>query len=153
LPVQRSWRLNERHCDALAGHDRNDTIALYGPEQVVTWRRSFTVRPPLDGEAPAQLGVDPRYADVATEDLPSGESLRDVQVRLLTYFTAVIAPQLVSGQTVLVAAHGNSLRALVKHLEHIDDDDVALLEIPTGQPRAYLLDDQMRVLDHRVITL
>ena len=118
----------------------------------MTWRRSFTVRPPLDDGAPALLRADPRYGDVAYADLPAGESLRDVQTRLLPYFMSVITPQLINGQTVLVAAHGNSLRALVKHLEHIGDDEVAALEIPTGEPRAYLLDNQMHVLDRCVIT-
>jgi 2,3-bisphosphoglycerate-dependent phosphoglycerate mutase len=136
VPQERTWRLNERHYGALAGLDKSETISRYGAEQVLTWRRSYSVRPPRLDDL-STFRADPRYAEICDEDLPGTESLADVEARLLPYWRAQIVPQLEAGMTVLVGAHGNSLRALVKHLEQIGDDEVAELEIATGVPRLY----------------
>jgi 2,3-bisphosphoglycerate-dependent phosphoglycerate mutase len=140
IDVKRSWRLNERHYGALQGKDKAQTLAEYGPEQFQTWRRSFDVPPPpiADDDAFSQVG-DPRYADLG-DDVPRTECLKDVIERMLPYWESDIQGDLALGKTVLVTAHGNSLRALVKHLDGISDDDIAELNIPTGIPLVYKLD-------------
>ncbi len=144
IPVKRSWRLNERHYGALQGKDKKQTLEQYGEEQFMLWRRSFDVPPPPldDGDEFSQAG-DPRYADLGDE-LPRTECLKDVIARFLPYWEAEIVPDLRAGRTVLVAAHGNSLRALVKHLDQISDEDIAGLNIPTGMPLVYHLDKDLR---------
>jgi 2,3-bisphosphoglycerate-dependent phosphoglycerate mutase len=144
IPVKRSWRLNERHYGALQGKDKKQTLAEYGEEQFMLWRRSFdTPPPPLDDSDEWSQAGDPQYADLGDE-LPRTECLKDVIARFLPYWEAEIVPDLQSGKTVLVAAHGNSLRALVKHLDGISDEDIAGLNIPTGMPLVYRLDDAMQ---------
>ncbi|MGA0566931.1 phosphoglyceromutase [Rathayibacter sp. KR2-224] len=140
VPVRRSWRLNERHYGALQGLDKAETKEKYGDEQFMLWRRSFDVPPPLlaDDAEWSQAG-DPRYADLTDDELPRTECLKDVIARMLPYWRSDIVPDLVAGKTVLVTAHGNSLRALVKHLDGISDDDIAELNIPTGIPLVYRL--------------
>ncbi len=144
IPVQRSWRLNERHYGALQGKDKKQTLEEFGEEQFMLWRRSFDVPPPplADDDEFSQAG-DPRYADLGDE-LPRTECLKDVIARFLPYWESDVVPDLRAGKTVLVAAHGNSLRALVKHLDGISDEDIAGLNIPTGMPLVYRLDDSMR---------
>jgi 2,3-bisphosphoglycerate-dependent phosphoglycerate mutase len=139
IPVKRSWRLNERHYGALQGKDKAQTLAEYGEEQFMLWRRSFDVPPPPieDGNEFSQ-DADPRYSDLGA-DLPRTECLKDVVTRMLPYWHDQIVPDLKSGHTVLVTAHGNSLRALVKHLDGISDEDIAGLNIPTGIPLLYSL--------------
>jgi 2,3-bisphosphoglycerate-dependent phosphoglycerate mutase len=145
LPVRRSWRLNERHYGALQGKDKKQTLAEFGEEQFMLWRRSYdTPPPPLpDDDEWSQVG-DPAYADLPDEVLPRTECLQDVVVRMLPYWYDAIVPDLRSGRTVLVVAHGNSLRALVKHLDGISDEDIAGLNIPTGIPLLYTLDADLR---------
>src|SRR5690606_36904638 len=141
IPVRRSWRLNERHYGALQGKDKAQTLEEFGQEQFMMWRRSFDVPPPVldDGSEWSQAG-DPRYADIDGE-MPRTESLSLVIDRMLPYWHGDIVPDLAAGKTVLVAAHGNSLRGLVKHLEGIGDDEIAELNIPTGIPLVYQLDE------------
>ena len=144
IPVRRSWRLNERHYGALQGKDKKQTLEEYGEEQFMTWRRSFDVPPPpLDDDDEWSQAGDPRYADLGDE-LPRTECLDDVIDRMLPYWDSAVVPDLRSGATVLVAAHGNSLRAIVKHLDGISDDDIAGLNIPTGMPLVYRLDDELQ---------
>jgi 2,3-bisphosphoglycerate-dependent phosphoglycerate mutase len=145
IPVRRSWRLNERHYGALQGKDKKQTLAEFGEEQFMLWRRSYdTPPPPLpDDDEWSQVG-DPAYADLPDEVLPRTECLQDVVVRMLPYWYDAIVPDLRSGRTVLVVAHGNSLRALVKHLDGISDEDIAGLNIPTGIPLLYTLDADLR---------
>jgi len=145
IPVTRSWRLNERHYGALQGKDKAQTLAEFGEEQFMLWRRSYDVPPPAiaaDNEY-AQTG-DTRYADIPTSDLPATECLADVVKRMLPYWETNIVPDLKQGKVVMIAAHGNSLRALVKHLDGISDDDIAGLNIPTGIPLVYDLDDNFK---------
>jgi 2,3-bisphosphoglycerate-dependent phosphoglycerate mutase len=144
IPVHRSWRLNERHYGALQGKDKKQIRDEYGEEQFMLWRRSFDVPPPPlpDDDQYSQVG-DPAYADLG-DALPRTECLKDVIARFLPYWESAIVPDLTAGKTVLVAAHGNSLRALVKHLDQISDDDIAGLNIPTGMPLVYRLDDSLR---------
>ena len=141
LPVKRDWRLNERHYGALQGKDKAQTLEEYGQEQFMTWRRSFDVPPPvLADDDEFSQAHDERYADLGA-DAPRTESLKLVIDRLLPYWESAIVPDLEAGKTVLVTAHGNSLRGLVKHLEGISDDDIAELNIPTGIPLVYELDE------------
>ncbi|HSV41677.1 MAG TPA: phosphoglyceromutase [Nocardioidaceae bacterium] len=144
IPVRRSWRLNERHYGALQGKDKKQTLEEYGEEQFMLWRRSFDVPPPplADDDQYSQVG-DPRYANLG-DQLPRTECLKDVIARFLPYWESAIVPDLRDGKRVLVAAHGNSLRALVKHLDQISDEDIAGLNIPTGMPLVYRLDEAMR---------
>ncbi len=143
IPVRRSWRLNERHYGALQGKDKKQTLEQYGEEQFMLWRRSFDVPPPpLDDDSEFSQVGDPRYADLGDE-MPRTECLKDVIARFLPYWESDVVPDLRSGLTVLIAAHGNSLRALVKHLDGISDEDIAGLNIPTGMPLVYRLDDDM----------
>ncbi len=146
IPVRRSWRLNERHYGALQGKNKKETLDAYGEEQFMLWRRSFDVPPPAidDDSEFSQAGLA-QYADLGA-DMPRTECLKDVIARLLPYWEGDVATDLRAGRTVLVAAHGNSLRALVKHLDGISDDDIAGLNIPTGQPLVYEID-----ADHRPV--
>lgn len=144
IPVRRSWRLNERHYGALTGLDKKATVEQYGPDQVHIWRRSYDTPPPaLELDSPYHPSHDPRYRALAPDVLPATECLADVVDRMLPWWYDAIVPDLRAGRTVLVAAHGNSLRALVKHLDGISDDDIAELNIPTGIPVRYELDDDM----------
>ncbi|MXO70600.1 2,3-diphosphoglycerate-dependent phosphoglycerate mutase [Alteraurantiacibacter buctensis] len=141
IPETKDWRLNERHYGGLTGLDKAETAAKHGDEQVKVWRRSFDVPPPpLEANGPFDLASDPRYAGIA---IPATESLKLTIERVLPYWESTILPQLGAGETVIVAAHGNSLRALVKHLSGISDADITELEIPTGQPIVYDFDTQL----------
>jgi len=145
LPVEKDWRLNERHYGGLTGLDKAETAAKHGDEQVKIWRRSFDVPPPpMAPGGPYDLGADRRYAGIA---IPATESLKDTIARVLPYWESRIAPDLKAGKRVLISAHGNSLRALVKHLSNIPDDEITGLEIPTGQPIVYELADDLTALD------
>jgi 2,3-bisphosphoglycerate-dependent phosphoglycerate mutase len=143
IPVRRNWRLNERHYGALQGKDKKQTLAQYGEEQFMLWRRSFDVPPPpiADDDEFSQMG-DPRYADLGA-DMPRTECLKDVIARMLPYWESAITDDLRAEHTTLIAAHGNSLRGIVKHLDGISDDDIAGLNIPTGMPLVYRLDDNL----------
>jgi 2,3-bisphosphoglycerate-dependent phosphoglycerate mutase len=144
IPVKRSWRLNERHYGALQGKNKKQTLETYGEEQFMLWRRSYDVPPPpIEDDDPYSQAGDARYANLGA-DMPVTECLKDVVARMLPYWDAEIVPDLRTGQTVLVAAHGNSLRALVKHLDRISDADIAGLNIPTGIPLVYRLDEDLR---------
>ena len=145
IPETKDWRLNERHYGGLTGLDKAETVARHGEAQVKVWRRSFDSPPPvLENGSAFDLKSDPRYAGIA---IPSTESLKDTITRVLPYYEAAITPVLRSGQTVLISAHGNSLRALVKHLSHISDDEITGLEIPTGQPIVYELDSELNAAE------
>ncbi|MFS0886612.1 phosphoglyceromutase [Aeromicrobium sp. 179-A 4D2 NHS] len=148
IPVKRSWRLNERHYGALQGKDKKATLEEFGEEQFMTWRRSYATPPPplADDSEFSQVG-DARYAHLPSELMPRTECLADVVVRMLPYWYDEIVPDLRAGRTVLVTAHGNSLRALVKHLDDMDEDAVVGLNIPTGIPLVYELDDDMKPLE------
>lgn len=147
LPVRRSWRLNERHYGALQGKDKKQTLEQFGEEQFMIWRRSYdTPPPPLEDDSEFSQAGDPRYADLPPELLPRTECLKDVVQRMLPYWYDAIVPDLRAGRTVLVVAHGNSLRALVKHLDQMSDEAVVGLNIPTGIPLVYELDEAMRPL-------
>ena len=140
IPVRRSWRLNERHYGALQGKDKKETLAKYGEEQFKLWRRSFDVPPPpIDSNDPYSQASDVRYADLGAQ-LPATECLKDVVTRMIPYWQESIIPDLKAGKRVLVTAHGNSLRALVMHLDGISESDIAELNIPTGIPLLYKLD-------------
>lgn len=148
IPVRRSWRLNERHYGALQGLDKKQTTEKYGKEQVFEWRRSYTTPPPalgLDDERHPRF--DDRYSDLPPDVLPASECLADVVARMLPYWFDGIVPDLRAGHTVLVVAHGNSLRALIKHLDGISDDDIADVNLPTGVPMLYELGDDMRPVE------
>lgn len=152
LPVRRHWRLNERHYGALQGHTHAEMAAAHGDAQVRAWRRSYDVPPPpLDPDDERHPRHDPRYSGLAPDVLPAGECLADVVARMLPYYFDAIVPDLARGP-VLVVAHGNSLRALVKHLEQISDEEIPGLEIPTGVPFAYELDTGLAVVEKRVLT-
>ncbi len=145
IPVRRSWRLNERHYGDLTGKDKAQTSAEHGEAQVKVWRRSYDVPPPpIADDNPFNPNHDDRYAGLPADVVPVAECLQDVVVRMLPYWFDAIVPDLRAGLTVLVAAHGNSLRALVKHLEGISDDEIAELNLPTGVPLLYELDDHFR---------
>jgi 2,3-bisphosphoglycerate-dependent phosphoglycerate mutase len=146
IPVQRCWRLNERHYGALQGKDKKQTLEEYGEELFMTWRRSFDVPPPpLSPEDWLSQARDPRYADIEGGS-PRAECLKDVIERMLPYWESAIVPDLRAGKTVLVSAHGNSLRGVVKHLDGISDEDIVGLNIPTGMPLIYRLDEDLRPL-------
>jgi 2,3-bisphosphoglycerate-dependent phosphoglycerate mutase len=149
LPVYRSWRLNERHYGALQGLNKKEAAQEFGEEQVHRWRRSYDVRPPalaLDDERHPHC--DPRYAHLQPGELPTTESLKDTLERVLPYWHEVIVPALRRGREILVSAHGNSLRALVKYLDHISDKEIPTLNIPTGFPLVYELDDDLQAREH-----
>ena len=145
LPTEKSWKLNERHYGGLTGLDKAETAALHGDDQVRIWRRSFDIPPPLPEEGSAyDLSKDERYHGIP---IPQTESLKDTIARVLPYWNERIAPELTAGKRVLIAAHGNSLRALEKHLSGISDADITGLEIPTGQPIVYELDDTLKPVE------
>ncbi len=148
IPVRRSWRLNERHYGALQGKNKAQIRERYGEEQFMLWRRSYDVPPPpIEDDSEYSQAHDPRYATLPPEARPRTECLKDVVVRMLPYWYDAIVPDLVEGKTVLVAAHGNSLRALVKHLDQISDEAIAKLNIPTGIPLLYELDENLRPVE------
>jgi 2,3-bisphosphoglycerate-dependent phosphoglycerate mutase len=152
LPVERSWRLNERHYGALQGLDKAQTVEKHGAEQVKIWRRSYDIPPPpLPQSDPAHPSHDRRYANVPAAELPSAESLKDTLARVLPYWQSRIAPELKSGRNVIVAAHGNSLRAMVKMLDDISDAAIVELNIPTGVPLLYQLDANLKPLSSRYL--
>ena len=145
IPVSRSWRLNERHYGALQGKDKKQTLEAYGEEQFQLWRRSYDVPPPaIDPNDKYAQTNDPRYSDIAGKELPATECLKDVVARMIPYWESNIVPDLKAGKVVLVTAHGNSLRALVKHLDGISDEGIAALNIPTGIPLVYKLDANLK---------
>jgi 2,3-bisphosphoglycerate-dependent phosphoglycerate mutase len=148
VPVKRTWRLNERHYGALQGLDKAETAAKFGDEQVHIWRRSYATPPPeLANDDPGHPRFDPRYASEDPSILPATESLKTTLERVLPYWAEHIVPELDAGRTVLIAAHGNSLRALVKHLDGISDEEIVDLNIPTGVPLVYRLADDLRVTE------
>ena len=150
VPVARHWRLNERHYGGLTGLDKDEIKAQFGEEQFLAWRRSYDISPPpLEAGSPYDVSGDPRYARLPPEVMPATECLADVVVRLLPYWHDTIATDLLAGRVVLVCAHGNSLRALIKHLERISDADIPSLELPTGVPMLYELDGDLRPLGPR----
>jgi 2,3-bisphosphoglycerate-dependent phosphoglycerate mutase len=149
IPMERSWRLNERHYGALQGLNKAETAAQHGDAQTHLWRRSYDIPPPpLALEDERHPAHDPRYASLRPEDRPATESLKDTVARFLPYWNGTIAPAIQQGQRVLIVAHGNSLRALVKHLDRISDDAIADLNIPTGIPLVYELDDALSPIRH-----
>ena len=149
IPVRKNWRLNERHYGALQGMNKKEIASAHGPEQVHLWRRSYdTSPPPLDRDDPRFPGHDLRYSSLAPDLLPATECLADVVDRMLPYWYDAIVPDLRRGRVVIVAAHGNSLRALVKHLDQIPDDEIASLNIPTGVPLVYQLDTDLQPVEH-----
>ncbi|MGA2404203.1 MAG: 2,3-diphosphoglycerate-dependent phosphoglycerate mutase [Syntrophobacteraceae bacterium] len=149
IPVHQTWRLNERHYGALQGLNKAPTAELHGMEQVGIWRRSYDVPPPpLTPDDPHQPGRDPRYADVSRRELPLGECLKDVVARFLPYWKETIAPAVREDRRVIIAAHGNTLRALVKHLDKVPDDVTPGLNIPTGVPLVYELEDNLTAIRH-----
>ena len=148
VPQIKSWRLNERHYGQLQGLDKKQTAEKYGDEQVHIWRRSYDTLPPLlDPKDPFSAHNDRRYANLPADVIPDGENLKVTLERVLPFWEDQIAPAILSGKRVLVAAHGNSLRALAKHIEGFSDDDIMGLEIPTGQPLVYKLDDNLKVVE------
>jgi 2,3-bisphosphoglycerate-dependent phosphoglycerate mutase len=149
IPVSKDWRLNERHYGALQGLNKAETAAKHGDAQVKIWRRSYDIPPPpLSADDDRHSGRDPRYGNLRREEIPLTESLKDTVARFLPYWHETIAPAVKSGQRVIVAAHGNSLRALVKYLDDIPDEEIVELNIPTGIPLVYELDDSLRPVRH-----
>jgi 2,3-bisphosphoglycerate-dependent phosphoglycerate mutase len=149
IPVYRSWRLNERHYGALQGLNKAETAAKFGDEQVKIWRRSYDIPPPpLEPEDPRYPGRDPRYRNLKPDDLPLTECLKDTVARFLPYWHETIAPSVRANQKVLIAAHGNSLRALVKYLDSVSEQEIIGLNIPTGVPLVYELDEELKPLRH-----
>jgi 2,3-bisphosphoglycerate-dependent phosphoglycerate mutase len=152
IPVHRSWRLNERHYGALQGLNKAETAAAHGEEQVKVWRRSYDVPPPpLETSDPRWPGLDRRYADLDPADVPRTEALKNTVERFLPYWHSMIAPAVKSGRRVLIAAHGNSLRALVKYLDGISDEEIVGLNIPTGIPLVYELDADLKPIRHEYL--
>lgn len=148
-PVGVSWRLNEHHYGQLQGLNKAETAAKFGDEQVLIWRRAYAIAPePLDLDDPRHPRFDSRYAKIPAEQLPATECLQDTVARVLPFWNDSIAPAIRSGRRVLIAAHGNSLRALIKHLDNISDDDIVGVNIPTGQPLVYELDENLRPIRH-----
>jgi 2,3-bisphosphoglycerate-dependent phosphoglycerate mutase len=152
IPVERSWRLNERHYGALEGLNKAQTVAQHGEAQVKIWRRSYDIPPPpLALDDPRHPRFDPRYADVGAASLPAAESLKDTLARVLPYWESRIVPELRAGKNVLIVAHGNSLRALIKMLDMMSESDIVEFNIPTGIPILYELDEQLLPLGHRFL--
>jgi len=152
IPTTHSWRLNERHYGALQGLNKAETAAQYGDEQVHQWRRSYGVRPPaLESSDPRFPGNDPRYASLTPAELPLTECLADTVARVVPYWQSTILPELQAGRRVIVAAHGNSLRGLIKYLDNMDDQAIVKLEIPTGVPLAYTLDANLKPIEHHYL--
>jgi len=149
IPEEKSWRLNERHYGALQGLNKAETAEKHGEEQVMIWRRSYDIPPPaLEKTDPRYPGNDPRYQNLDEKDVPNTESLKDTVARFLPYWHEVIAPTIKTGKKVLISAHGNSLRALVKYLDNMSNDAVIALNIPTGVPLVYELDDNLKPIRH-----
>lgn len=149
IPIHHSWRLNERHYGALQGLNKSETAAQYGEEQVLVWRRAYdTPPPPLDADDPRMENGNPRYAKLTVNELPRTECLKDTVDRFLPYWHETIAPAVKSGKNVIIAAHGNSLRALIKYLDNIADADIVGLNIPTAQPLVYELDADLKPIRH-----
>ncbi|MHA1227645.1 MAG: 2,3-diphosphoglycerate-dependent phosphoglycerate mutase [Candidatus Hodarchaeales archaeon] len=149
IPVYRSWRLNERHYGALQGLNKAETAKKHGEKQVLIWRRSYDIPPPaLTKEDPRYPGKDPRYSGLDEKDLPLTECLKDTVARVMPYWHDEIAPTIKSGKKVIIAAHGNSLRALVKYLDNVPDEEILRLNIPTGIPLVYELDDELHPIKH-----
>ncbi len=152
IPVYRSWRLNERHYGALTGLNKAETAARYGDEQVHIWRRSYQIRPPaFTPDDPENPACDPRYSHLTSEEIPLSECLHDNVTRSVPYWEDVIRPAIREGKKVLIVAHGNSIRALVKHLDQISDDEITGINIPTGIPLVYHLDDDIRPIDRQYL--
>ncbi len=149
IPVERSWRLNERHYGALQGLNKAETAAKYGDEQVHIWRRSYDIQPPaLEKTDDRFPGKDPRYKQLPESELPFTECLKDTVARFVPYWENTIAPRVKEGKKVIIAAHGNSLRALVKYLDNVSDEEIVGLNIPTGTPLVYELDENLKSLNH-----
>jgi 2,3-bisphosphoglycerate-dependent phosphoglycerate mutase len=149
IPVQNSWRLNERHYGALQGLNKAEMAERFGDEQILVWRRSYDVRPPaLEPGDERWPGRDPRYLDLGPSELPATECLKDTVARFLPYWSGTIAPAVKSGRQVIIAAHGNSIRALIKYLDQVSDQDIVGLNIPTGTPLVYELDAALKPLRH-----
>jgi len=149
IPVHRSWRLNERHYGALQGLNKAETAAKYGDDQVLVWRRSYDTPPPaLEKSNPHYPGNDPRYGDLSEKELPLTECLKDTVARFLPYWHETIVPTIQSGKRVIIAAHGNSLRALVKYLDEVSEEEIVNLNIPTGMPLVYELDSALKPIKH-----
>ena len=149
IPVNRAWQLNERHYGGLQGLDESETAAKYGEAQVKVWRRSYDIPPPpLELDDARHPGKDPRYAGLTAEQLPRTESLKETVERMIPYWQNVLAPAVKSGKRVLVAAHGNSLRALIKYLDNVSEADITELNIPTAIPLVYELDENLKPLKH-----
>lgn len=152
IPVEKSWRLNERHYGALQGLNKAETAAKFGEAQVLQWRRSYDTPPPaLEAGDPRHAAADPRYAALSADEMPLTECLKDTVARVMPYWESTIAPSIRAGRKVLVAAHGNSLRALVKYLDGMSDADIVGLNIPTGVPLVYELDAALKPLRHRYL--
>ena len=152
LPIEKNWKLNERHYGALQGLNKNETAREYGEKQVTLWRRSYAERPPaLELSDPRFPGHDPRYRNMDVKELPLTESLKDTVDRLLPYWSDTIAPEIRAGKKVLVVAHGNSLRALIKHLNNLSDQEVVDLYIPTGIPQFFELDHKLKPVTHHYL--
>jgi 2,3-bisphosphoglycerate-dependent phosphoglycerate mutase len=149
LPVYKHWRLNERHYGALQGLNKIETAQKHGVDQVMLWRRSYDIPPPaLKADDPRVPAKDPRYADTPSSDLPLTESLKDTVQRFIPYWQNMIAPVIKNGKRVIITAHGNSLRALIKYLDNISDTDIVALNIPTGVPLVYELDSSLKPIEH-----
>lgn len=149
IPVENSWKLNERHYGALQGLNKTETAAKYGDEQVKIWRRSYDTRPPLLEKTDERYpGSDPRYAEITESEIPAGECLADTVARVVPFWEKVIAPQLIAGNKLIIVAHGNSLRALVKYFDNISEKDILELNIPTGIPLVYELDQYLKPIKH-----
>jgi 2,3-bisphosphoglycerate-dependent phosphoglycerate mutase len=150
IPVHKTWRLNERHYGALTGLDKKETVDKHGADKVLQWRRSYNIPPPqLDTDSEYYPGNDVRYQDVPTAELPLSESLELTAARVLPEWESTIVPSIKAGKNVVVAAHGNSLRALVKHLDNISEDEITELNIPTGIPLVYHLDEDLKPIPHK----
>jgi len=149
IPVHRSWRLNERHYGALQGLNKAETAQKYGDDQVLVWRRSYDTPPPaLEKSNPHYPGNDPRYGDLSETELPLTECLKDTVARFLPYWHGTIVPTIQSGKRVIIAAHGNSLRALVKYLDEVSEEEIVKLNVPTGMPLVYELDSALKPIKH-----
>ncbi|NLX85416.1 MAG: 2,3-diphosphoglycerate-dependent phosphoglycerate mutase, partial [Synergistaceae bacterium] len=149
IPVENTWKLNERHYGALQGLNKSETAAQYGDEQVKIWRRSYDTRPPLLEKTDERYpGNDPRYAGLGEKELPLGECLADTVARVIPYWEKYIVPEIKAGSKLIIAAHGNSIRAMVKYLDNISDKDILELNIPTGVPLVYELDESLKPLTH-----
>ena len=152
IPIRKSWRLNERHYGALQGLNKSEAAQKHGEEQVLLWRRSYDVRPPaLEKTDERYPGNNRRYWDLSEDDLPVTESLKDTLSRLLPYWKNTIVPEIRSGKKVIIVAHGNSLRALIKYLDDLSDDEIVKLDIPTGIPLIYALDERLKNYQHRYL--